>query len=90
MAPKRNTNPQQASPRERLIDENQAAAELGLSVKTLRRWRWMMIGPPWHHIGAAVRYSPADLDAFKAAGRVVPVVEDVPGARLLNRPPEAA
>ena len=62
--------------RERLIDEQQAAAELGLSVKTLRRWRWMRVGPVWHRIGAAIRYAPSDLDAFKAAGRVVPQSPD--------------
>ena len=71
--------------REQLVDEHQAAAELGLSVKTLRRWRWMMVGPPWHRLGAAVRYSPSDLDDFKAAGRVVPNSGDTS-----NHRPEAA
>jgi hypothetical protein len=55
-----------------LVNEQEAAAALRLSVKTLRRWRWMKTGPPWYRIGAAVRYAPSDLEAFKAAGRVVP------------------
>jgi predicted DNA-binding transcriptional regulator AlpA len=53
----------------RLVDEHEAAARLGLSVKTLRRWRWAKRGPAWSKIGAAVRYAPADLAAFIAAGR---------------------
>ena len=57
-----------APQREHLIDEHEGAAILGLSVKTLRRWRWLKTGPPWYRIGAAIRYSPGDLDEFKAAG----------------------
>jgi hypothetical protein len=53
----------------RLIDETEAANILGLSVKTLRRWRWGRNGPAFCKLGAAVRYNPADLDAFIAAGR---------------------
>jgi predicted DNA-binding transcriptional regulator AlpA len=54
---------------ERLIDEHEAAARLGLMVATLRRWRWARRGPRWVKVGAAVRYSPADLAAFIEAGR---------------------
>jgi hypothetical protein len=55
-----------------LIDEHNAALCLGLSVKTLRRWRWARRGPIWIKIGTAVRYAPADLAAFIAAGRQSP------------------
>jgi hypothetical protein len=64
------------TPRERLINEREAAALLGLTMDALRRWRWLRTGPPWYRIGAAVRYSTSDLDAFKAAARVVPQVPD--------------
>jgi hypothetical protein len=52
-----------------LINEHEAAIRLGLSVKTLRRWRWLRRGPPWVKIGNAVRYVPHDLAAFIDAGR---------------------
>jgi hypothetical protein len=55
-----------------LIDEHQAAEILCLSVKTLRRWRFARRGPPWHRLGAAVRYSTADLQDYIAAGRQEP------------------
>jgi hypothetical protein len=53
----------------RLVGETEAAEILGLSVKTLRRWRFAGRGPAFHKIGACVRYRPADLDAFIEAGR---------------------
>jgi predicted site-specific integrase-resolvase len=53
----------------RLIDEQEAAKILGLSVKTLRRWRWAGRGPTFRMIGGAVRYHPMDLDNFIDAGR---------------------
>ena len=53
----------------RLLDEFQAAERLGLSVKTLRRWRWLKRGVPWIRVGAAVRYAPSDLTAFIETNR---------------------
>lgn len=53
----------------RLLDEHAAALRLGLSVKTLRRWRWAGRGPLFVKLGAAVRYATADLDAFIDTGR---------------------
>lgn len=54
---------------ERLLNEYQAAERLGLSVKTLRRWRWLKQGVPWIRIGTAVRYAPRDIGAFIEANR---------------------
>jgi predicted DNA-binding transcriptional regulator AlpA len=54
---------------ERLVNEREAAARLGLSVKTLRRWRWAKRGLPWCKIGSAVRYAPSDIRAQITAGR---------------------
>jgi len=45
----------------------QAAAHLGLQPRTLERWRWAGLGPRFKKLGASVRYSPADLDAWTAA-----------------------
>lgn len=52
-----------------LINEYQAAKILGLKVATLRRWRWAGKPPPFLKIGAAVRYDPNELSAFKEAAR---------------------
>ncbi len=52
-----------------LIDEHEAARILGLSVKTLRRWRWAGRPPSFLKIGSAVRYDPANLAAFIEAAR---------------------
>jgi hypothetical protein len=54
---------------DRLLNEHEAAEILGLSVKTLRRWRWAREGVAWIKLGSAVRYAPADLQAFTEAGR---------------------
>jgi predicted site-specific integrase-resolvase len=53
----------------RLVDEHRAATILGLSVKTLRRWRWAGREVPYIKLGNAVRYDLSDLDAYIAAGR---------------------
>jgi len=53
----------------RLVGELEAAQILGLSVKTLRRWRFAGRGPAFHKIGACVRYRLADLAEFIEAGR---------------------
>ena len=52
-----------------LLNEHEAAERLRLAVTTLRRWRWGSRGPRYVKIGGAVRYDPADLDAFVKAGR---------------------
>jgi predicted DNA-binding transcriptional regulator AlpA len=56
----------------RLIDEHEAAARLGLTVATLRRWRWARRGPGWVKLGSAVRYAPSELERFIEAGRKDP------------------
>lgn len=52
-----------------LLNEHEAARRLGLSVKTLRRWRWAGRGPGFVKIGSAVRYDPAVLTAYIDASR---------------------
>ncbi len=53
-----------SAPSVRLIDEHAAASLLGLSVKTLRRWRWSGGGPSYVKLGRCVRYDPAEIGAF--------------------------
>ena len=49
---------------DQLMTETEAARLLGLKVATLRRWRWGGKPPRFLKIGGAVRYDPADLEAF--------------------------
>lgn len=53
----------------KLLTEQEAADHLRLAVTTLRRWRWAGSGIPFVKIGSAVRYEPAALNDFIAAGR---------------------
>jgi predicted DNA-binding transcriptional regulator AlpA len=48
----------------RFLNEKELSAILTVSVATLRRWRLLGQGPRATKIGAAVRYKPADIEAF--------------------------
>jgi predicted DNA-binding transcriptional regulator AlpA len=48
----------------RALTEQEVAARFGLSVATLRAWRWKRKGPRFVRLGRAVRYLPDDLDKF--------------------------
>ena len=53
-----------------LLNEDEAAHVLGLSPKTLQKWRVYGRGVRWIKLGTkSVRYDPADLAAFIEAGR---------------------
>lgn len=48
-----------------LLDERVTSAILGVSIQTLRNWRWRREGPRFRKIGLRlVRYARADLVAF--------------------------
>ena len=63
-----------------LVNEYEAARLLGLSVKTLRRWRWAGKGPNFVKIESAVRYEPAELQALIDAGRRTSTSDNGPEA----------
>jgi len=49
-------------PAEELLNENQVAQRLGVSIATVRRWRAHKTGPRFRKIGgASVRYASDDL-----------------------------
>lgn len=50
---------------EPLLDENQAAADLQASPKTLRKWRCVGGGPEYVKVGRLVRYQPSALRKYK-------------------------
>lgn len=54
------------------LDDHQAAARIGVSVSTMRRWRKVHSGPPYVKLDHHVRYRPADLDAWMAQRTVHP------------------
>jgi hypothetical protein len=62
----------------RLLTDNEAARELGVSAATLRSWRCRGIGPSFIKMGrgakAPVRYSASDIVQFIAECRQVPPV----------------
>ncbi|SPF56438.1 hypothetical protein SBA4_860017 [Candidatus Sulfopaludibacter sp. SbA4] len=49
---------------EGLLDEHAVAKYYGVSVATVRRWRWLRTGPKFHKIGALCRYRLADLEVY--------------------------
>ena len=51
----------------------EAAEFLGLSYKTLNKWRLLgMDGPPYHRFGTAIRYRRDDLTEWARRHRVQP------------------
>jgi excisionase family DNA binding protein len=59
-----------------LITTKQAADRLNLKEQTLRDWRTRLDNPlPFVKIGRAVKYEPAEIDAYIARSRKVSTVE---------------
>ena len=60
-----------SSPQIGLLNEHQVADRLNVSVATIRRWRLLGRGPRWIKLGqsrgSALRYRPADVEAFIGA-----------------------
>ena len=53
---------------QKLINEHEAAERLGMSVKTMRRWRWEGRPPEFVKLGRSVRYHPNVIEDFILAG----------------------
>jgi predicted DNA-binding transcriptional regulator AlpA len=60
----------QTSGAPRALTEREVAGRLGLSVATLRAWRFRGKGPRFLRLGRSVRYLPADIDDFVRASVV--------------------
>lgn len=58
------------------LTEKQAAKLLGLSHRTLQKYRQECEPPPYIKIGRAVRYLPADLDKFLEDNRITPILKE--------------
>ena len=68
------------------LNTDQAAAWLGLSPKTLKRYRVSGSGPVFHLFGRCVRYLRADLDVWAAGRRRASTVDD--GSVLAGERPD--
>ena len=53
-----------------LLTADQVSSITGLSVETLAQWRSQKRGIPYLKIGRAVRYDPADINAYLRGCRV--------------------
>ena len=55
-----------------VLNEKQAAIELGLAVATLRNWRCREVGPAFHKLGRSVRYDRLEIERYKRESRHEP------------------
>ena len=53
----------------RLVKERDAAERLGISVRTLQKWRLQGDGPRFVKLGHSVRYDGEDLEAYIGSSR---------------------
>ena len=70
---------------ENYLDTREAAAWLGLSPKTLERYRVSGEGPDFHKLGARVRYLLEDLEAWASARRWTSTSEERAARRRKRR-----
>lgn len=47
-----------------LMDEAALSAFVGVTMKTLQKWRWQRTGPAFVKMGRLIRYRRADVDAW--------------------------
>ena len=53
---------------QQLINEREVESYIGISINTLRKWRWEGKGPQFVKLGRRVMYRIQDVEAFIAAG----------------------
>jgi hypothetical protein len=49
------------------LTQNELAERWKISSRTLERWRWRKLGPPYCRLGGSVRYRLADVEAYETA-----------------------
>ncbi len=55
-----------------LLNENEAARFLNLSIKCLQNWRWRGTGPRYYRLSNRIRYSLRDLESFVSQCAIEP------------------
>jgi len=56
----------------KILTERGAADYLGLSVRTLQKFRFERKDPPYHKFGRCIRYHMDDLEAYMTRHRIDP------------------
>jgi hypothetical protein len=67
---------------EPFVDENRGAKHLGVSPRTMQRWRMTGTGPRWFRIGRLAKYRIPDLTAWAEAQARTSTSDKVPNAWL--------
>ena len=58
---------------EQYLNEKEAAQILGVEPRTLADWRWKRTGPAYTKLlTGTIRYLASDVNAYAAAGKIVP------------------
>lgn len=60
---------------DRILSDAQVAERLGVSLFTVRAWRYRRMGPRFLKMGRAVRYRSQDVEAFQQTALVDPTAE---------------
>lgn len=63
------------------VTSAEAARMLGVTVRTLRRWRDAGTAPPWTQVGGLIRFRVGDVQAHLEAGKVASTAEQVARGR---------
>ena len=72
-----------------LLTPEDVAAEIGVSLRTLSRWRTDGTGPPWIKAGHHARYRPADVEAWLTRRQEPAPRRSHPGSAPRRRPSDA-
>ena len=69
--------------RPEFFSEKAAAKRLGVSVKTLQKWRFYGEGPDYYKFGnGSIRYTNDTLDKFKNQSLVIPAIKRAQPCRI--------
>jgi hypothetical protein len=52
------------------LSEKETAAEIGVSVRTLRGWRRKRIGPPYAYFGRAIKYKGRGISDYYESAQI--------------------
>jgi hypothetical protein len=70
---------------EPFVDENRGAEHLGVSPRTMQRWRMTGTEPPWFRIGRLAKYRIADLTTWAEAQARISTSDKIAEAWLACR-----
>lgn len=74
---------------QQLLDQLSLARRWKLSPRTLERWRWLELGPPFLKVGGRVLYHLDDIEAFEVSCRRNAGSTPVGGRQIAGAAPRA-